>query len=92
MSKEPYIAYPKKDITEDDIEGLVIVRNKYYDEFGSRYYAFDNHIDLDFFLQGSGTQIKWFSENEEKMEKVGSGDTIRDAVDDLLAKVNNKQN
>ena len=90
MSKEPYIAYPKKDITEDDIEGLVIVRNKYYGEFGSRYYAFDNPVDLDFFLQGSGTQIKWFSENEERMAKVGAGDTIRDAVDDLLAKVSKK--
>ena len=90
MSKEPYIAYPKKDITEDDIEELVIVRNRYYGEFGDRYYAFDNPLDLDFFLQGSGSQIKWFSENEEKMEKVGSGGTIRDAIDDLLKKVNNK--
>lgn len=90
MNREPYIAYPKKDITEDDIEGLVIVRNKYYDEFGGRYYVFDSPIDLDFFLQGSGSQIKWFSENKERMKRVGVGDTIRNAVDELLSKVNDK--
>ena len=90
MSKEPYIAYPKKDITEDDIEELVVIRNKYYGEFGNQYYAFDNLNDLDFFIRSSGTQTKWFSENEDKMKRVGAGDTIRDAVDDLLSKVGNK--
>lgn len=90
MSKEAYIAYPKKDITEDDLEELVVIRNKYYGEFGNQYYAFDNPNDLDFFIHSSGTQIRWFSENEDKMKTVGAGDTIRDAVDDLLSKVSNK--
>lgn len=90
MSKEPYIAYPKTDITEDDVEELAIVRNGYYGEFGDRYYAFGNRTDLDFFIHSSGSQIKWFSENEENIKRVGAGDTIRDAVDDLLAKVAKK--
>lgn len=88
MEKKPYIAYPKKLEKEDDIEELSVFRNRYYGEYGPKYFAFQSEDDLKIFIDFSFSQVKWFIDDKDRMSVVGVGDSVKDAIDNLLKKIN----
>ena len=92
MEKKPYIAYPKKVKTDDDIEQLCVMRNKFAEESGfPKYIAFKSEVDLKCFLDFSCPEFKWFVEDNKRLSRIGVGESIKEAVDNLLGKINSKE-
>lgn len=92
MEKKPYIAYPKKVKTEDDIEQLCVMRNKFAEESGfPKYIAFKSESDLKCFLDFSCPEFKWFVEDNKRLSRIGVGESIKEAIDSLLSKINSKE-
>lgn len=92
MEKKPYIAYPKKVKTEDDIEHLCVMRNKFAEESGfPKYIAFKSEVALRCFLDFSSTEFKWFVEDNKRLSCIGVGESIKEAIDSLLSKINSKE-
>lgn len=87
--KKGYIATPKKMTHTDELKNLTIIKNQYADEFElPRYIASDKQARDVPMIHYSGTQYRWFFSDEDHLHDFGYGDTIEDAVDDLLKKLN----
>lgn len=88
-NRQPYIAYPQKIQSADDIKELTVIRNRYADETGTgKYIAFSSYFDIGNYLGLSCSQFKHCINNEERMKKVAIGDSIEECVDRLIDKLN----
>ena len=90
MYNKPYIATPEKDYKIEDLVALTVYRDRYAEEFDRPLYvAFNKDIaDIDKSAYDCGSTSKWFFGNEEHLKEVGQGNTIQEAIQDLLNKLN----
>ena len=74
----------------EDLAMLVVFRDVYAEEYGRPLYAAFNKrvFDIDKSAYDCGSSSKWFFDNEERMEYVGQGNTVQEAIDNLIEKLN----
>lgn len=90
MYYKPYIAVPKKELTIKDLVALTIFRDRYAEEFDRPLYAAFNKdlMDIDKSAYDCGSSSRWFFGDEEHLKEVGQGNTVQEAIDNLIEKLN----
>lgn len=87
--KQGYIARPKSIENIDDFENLTIIKNPYIDEMEfPRYIASNKEAKNVPLIHYSYTQYKWFFSDEDNFAEYGCGNTIEDAINNLMQKSN----
>ena len=56
-----------------------------------KYIAFKSEVDLRCFLDFSCPEFKWFVEDNKRSSRIGIGESTREAIDNLLGKINSKE-
>ena len=86
--KQGYVAKPKTIKNVDDLNEFYLMKNKYWDEYDlPKYIASNNEHDIFMVIGYSHSQMKWFFDNYEMLKRFGVGNTIDEAMQNLLSKL-----